>query len=797
VSAIGQDIRYALRSFLRAPGFTAVALLTLALGIGGTTAIFSIVDGVVLRPLPYSDSSRIVRLVRTNALGDDESFSAPDFLDFKKGATYLSAVAGYRSDVIDLTGRAEPVRVKGMETTAAFFDIFDAPPLFGRTYHEASDTPGSAIAVIGESIWRQQFGSDPKVVGSVVRLNGKPTEIIGVVPARVRHPHNTDVWTLAPTDVPTSPLGPAEDARNVSYFTAVARIAGDRSLTDAREQIRAVGARVAAETKREEGASSLDVQPLAASMVANVRTALLIVLGAVAFVLLIACANVAGLLVARGAARRREIAVRTALGAGRGRLIRQLLTESLVLAVAGGVSGLLVAYWALQLLIGAAPENMPRLDDVTLDWRIALFAFAATLAVGVLFGLAPSLSASKPELNADLKDGGRTGTARTGARNVMVVAQVALALVLLIGAGLMLTSFARLRAVDPGFRTTDLVTVELMLPLARYDEQAQIRFYTSVLERLQANPVTAQSAIMFPFPFGGGNAQAGLQVIGQPRKPPPDRVTAELNAISPGYLQTAGLRLLSGRDFAATDGPGSPLVALISEATVKEFGGKNPIGEQIDLGSPATVVGIVSDARRRSLDQPPRPAVYLPYTRFMLPYMGAMIRTDRGAAAITPAVKAVVAQLDPDLPIGDVHTIEQIIENSTGEPRFRSFLIAGFAGLALLLAAVGVYGLISFMVTQRVPEIGVRLALGASPGQVFRQVIGQGLRLAVAGVVLGLVAAAAATRLLQGLLFNTSATEPAIYLSLSALLLAMAVLACYVPARRAMRVDPMTALRSE
>ena len=792
-----QDIRYALRSFLRAPGFTLVALITLALGIGGTTAIFSIVDGVVLRPLPYSNPDRIVRLVRTNAQGDDASFSAPDYLDFKKGATYLSAVAGYRSDVIDLTGRAEPVRVKGMETTAAFFDIFDAPPLLGRTYHEASDKPGAAIAVIGELIWRQQFGGDPKVVGSVVRLNGKPTEIIGVVPARLRHPGNTDVWTLAPTDVPTSPLGPADDARNVSYFTAVARIDGHRSLTDAREQIRAVGARVAADTKRDEGQSSLDVQPLAASMVANVRTALLVVLGAVAFVLLIACANVAGLLVARGAARRREIAVRTALGAGRGRLIRQLLTESLVLAAAGGVSGLLVAYWALQLLIGAAPENLPRLDDVTLDWRIALFAFAATLAVGVLFGLAPSLSASKPELNADLKDGGRTGTSRTGARNVMVVAQVALALVLLIGAGLMLTSFARLRAVDPGFRTTDLVTVELMLPLARYDEKAQTRFYSSVLERLQANPVTAQSAIMFPFPFGGGNAQAGLQVIGQPRKPPPDRVTAELNAISPGYLQTAGLRLVAGRDFATTDGPNSPLVALISEAAVKEFGGKNPIGEQIDLGNPATVVGIVSDARRRSLDQPPRPAVYLPYTRFMLPYMGAIIRTDKGAAAITPAVKAIVAELDPDLPIGDVTTIEEIIENSTGEPRFRSYLIAGFAGLALLLAAVGVYGLISFMVTQRVPEIGVRLALGASPGQVFRQVIGHGLRLAVIGVVVGLVAAAAATRLVQGLLFNTSATEPAIYLALSALLLAMAVLACYVPARRAMRVDPMTALRSE
>ncbi len=794
-----QDIRYALRSLLRAPGFTLVALITLALGIGGTTAIFSIVDGVVLRPLPYHDSGRIVRLVRTNARGDDASFSAPDYLDLKKGATYLTAVAGYRSDIIDLTGRAEPVRVTGMETTAAFFDIFDAPPLAGRTYHEATDKPGAAIAVIGESVWQRQFGSDPRVVGSVVRLNGRPTEIIGVVPERLRHPSKTDVWTLAATEVPTSPLGtPGEiPSREVSYFTAVARIAVDRSLADARGQIRAVGAQIASANSPDDADSSLDVQPLAASMVADVRTALLVVLGAVAFVLLIACANVAGLLVARGASRRREIAVRTALGAGRARLVRQLLTESLVLAVAGGLAGLLVAYWALQLLIGAAPENMPRLDDVTLDWRIALFAFVATLAVGVLFGLAPSLSASKPELNADLKDGGRSGTARTGARNVMVVAQVALALVLLIGAGLMLTSFSRLRAVDPGFRTTDLVTVELMLPLARYDEKAQVRFYSSVLERLQANPLTAQSAIMFPFPFGGGNAQASLRVVGQPQKPPADRVTAELNAISPGYLQTAGLRLLAGRDFAATDGPSSPLVALISEAAVKEFGGKNPIGEQIELGEPATVVGIISDIRRRSLDQPPRPAVYLPYTRFMLPYMGAMIRTDKGAAAITPAVKGVVAELDPDLPIGEVNTIQQIIENSTGEPRFRSYLIAGFAGLALLLAAVGVYGLISFMVTQRVPEIGVRLALGASPGQVFRQIIGQGLRLAVIGVVLGLVAAAAATRLLQGLLFNTSATEPTVYLSLAALLLAMAALACYVPARRAMRVDPMTALRSE
>jgi putative ABC transport system permease protein len=793
-----QDIRYALRSFLRAPGFTLVALITLALGIGGTTAIFSIVDGVVLRPLPYSDPNRIVEIIRANGRGEDSSFSGPDYRDVKKAATYFTAIAGYRSEITDLTGRSEPVRVRGLETTPAFFDVFDVPPILGRTYHETTDQPGAAVAVIGEAVWRQQFGSDPSVVGSVVRVNNKPTEIIGVVPERLRHPSSTDIWILAASDVPTSPLGgETAESRDVNYFTAIGRIASDRSLADARGQLRTISTELTKQNSPDDADEVLDAKPLAVTMVDDVRTALLVVLGAVGFVLLIACANVAGLMVARGAARRREIAVRTALGAGRGRLILQLLTESLVLAIAGGLAGILVANWALDLLIGAAPENLPRLGDIALDWRVGLFAFAATLAVGILFGLAPALSSSKPDVNHDLKDGGRTGTSRTGGRNAMVVAQVALALVLLIGAGLMLLSFSRLRAVDPGFRTTELVTVELMVPLSRYDEQGQIRFYSSVLERLRANPLTAQSAMVFPFPFGGGNAQAGLQIVGEKPRPREERVTVELNSISPGYLQTSGVRLLRGRDFAESDGPGSPLVALISESVVKEFGDKDPIGQQIDLGEGATVVGIVSDARRRSLDQPPRPAVYLPYTRFMLPYFGAMIRTDRSAAAVTPVVKQIVAELDKDLPIGEVRTIEQIIDESTGEPRFRSYLITGFALLALLLAGVGVYGLISFTVTQRVPEIGVRLALGASPRQVFGQVIGQGVKLAIAGIIAGLAAAAAATTLVRGLLFNTSATDPVVYLSLSLVLLAIAALACYVPARRAMRVDPMTALRSE
>jgi len=793
-----QDIRYALRSFVRAPGFTFVALLTLALGIGGTTAIFSIVDGVLLRPLPYSDPDRILRVDRIGVNGGLDSFAVPDYRDLKKDATSFSAISGYRSDIVDMTGRSEPVRIIGMQTTAAFFDVFDAPPLLGRTYHEATDKPGANVAVISETIWTQQFGANPAVIGTRVRLNGAPTEIIGVVPAFLRHPQKSDVWMLSPLDVPTSPfpMGDIETSRDVHYFNVVGRVARNRQIVEGQQQLKAIGDQIARDHQGNER-STFKGEPLAAHMVADVRTAMLVMLGAVGFVLLIACANVAGLLIARGAARRRELAVRTALGAGRGRLMAQLLTESIVLALAGGALGMLVAAWTEQLLISFAPENLPRLADVTLDWRIASFALVATIVVGVLFGMTPALQSSRPELNADLKDGGRTGTSRTGMRNVMVVGQVALALVLLIGAGLMLTSFARLRSVDPGFRVTEVVTVELMLPIARFNEDAQRNFYMGVLDRLKANPITENSAMMFPFPFGGGNASASLSVVGQPEKPPEQRTSAELNSISPGYLKASGLRLIRGRDFDVTDGPKSTPVVLINEAAIKVFDGKDPIGEKLDFGDPFTVIGIVSDARRKSLDAPPRPAVYLPYTQFVLPYMGAIVRTDRGAGAVASAVKTAVAQIDPELPIGDVKTMEQIIEESTGEPRFRSFLIASFAILALMLAAVGVYGLISFTVTQRIHEIGVRLALGASPRQVFTQVIGQGLRLAVIGVVLGLAAAAAATTLVRGLLFNTSATDPVVYGSLAALLLAMAALACYVPARRAMRVDPMTALRSE
>jgi putative ABC transport system permease protein len=799
VGVLSQDIRYAFRSFRRAPGFSFVALLTLALGIGGTTAIFSLVDGVVLRPLPYPTPDRIQRIVHLTTRGEDAAFAAADFLDVKRDTTAFASVAGYREDIVDLTGRGEPMRVPGIQTTGAFFDVLMAPPLVGRVYHEATDKPGAAVAVIGERLWRQQFGGESSVVGTKVRLNGTPTEIIGVVSETVRHPMRADVWMLSPIEVPVSPI-PDEDglaSRDVQYFMAVGRVAETATLGAARAQLKATGERLAREFPETNADESFDAQPLAASLVSDVRGALIILLGAVGFVLLIACANVAGLLMARGASRRRELAVRTALGASRGQLVRQLMTESLVLALTGGGLGLLVAVWTLNGLIAVAPDNIPRLDEVTLDWRVALFSLAATLIVGILFGLTPAMQSSKPELQTDLKDGGRSGTARTGARSAMVVAQVALALVLLIGAGLMLTSLVRLQTVDPGFRTTELVSVELLLPQSRYDETRQRQFYTGVLERLRANPITAQSALLFPFPLGGSNARSRIQVEGQPERPRAEQTTAELNMVSPGYFHTAGLRMIDGRDFAESDGPDAPPVAIVNEAALSEFGGRTAIGKRVNLGTWITVVGVVSDARRQSLATPPQPAVFMPYTQFVMPYMGVMVKTDRGAGATASVVRAAVKDIDPELPIGDVKTIEQILSESTGQPRFRSFLIASFAVLALLLAGVGVYGLISFTVTQRVPELGVRLALGANPWQVFSLVIGQGLRLALLGVVLGLIAAFGATRLVSGLLFNTSTTDPFIYASLAVLLLTMAALACYVPARRAMRVDPMTALRSE
>jgi putative ABC transport system permease protein len=794
-----QDLRYAVRSYLRTPGFTAVAVVTLALGIGGATAIFSVVDGILLRPLPYADASRIVTVARTSPNGTTNgAFSAGDFLDVKREATTLQHVAGYREDISDVTGTGEPVRVPGVQTTAAFFEIFQVTPLVGRVY-TAGDRGRGALAVISEGLWQRQFGRRGDVVGHRIRVNGTLTEIVGVVPETVRHPIEADLWALSPADVPTSPI-PSDGLadRDVQYFAALARLAPGATPSDANAQLQALAERLGRQFPDTNRGESFHVRPLADSLGSDVRAGLLVLLGAVACVLLIACANVAGLMLARGMARRRELAVRASLGASRWQLARQLLTESLVLAVIGGAGGLVLAVWGVELLVAMAPEGLPRLSDVQLDWRVAAVASLATTVVGLLAGLAPALQSARPQLNEDLKDGGRTGTAaRTRFRSGLVVAEVAVAFVLLIGAGLMITSLSRLRAVDPGFRTTSLAAIELPIPQSRYDGPAQGRFYSDLLNRLQANPVTASAALVFPLPLRGSNASAAMELEGQPATDRPAQPLAELNMVSPEFFQTMGLRLMRGRGFSDTDVEGQPPVVIINDRLAREFGDADPIGRRINLGSWITIVGVVSDARRQTLETQPKPAVYLPYRQFVLPLMSVVVRTEGAPVAVASAVKAAVRGLDPDLPVDTVHSIEEIIESSTGQPRFRATILLAFASLALLLATVGVYGLMSFSVSQRTSEMGVRLALGASPRQVGVLVMRQGLLLAVTGVVLGLAIALAAGRVLAGMLFETSATDPRLYAALGALLLTIAALACYVPARRAMRVDPMRALRSE
>ena len=810
---MGNDIRYAFRNLLKNPGFAAVAITTLALGIAATTAMFSLVNGVLLRPLPYSDPDRVVQVWTSTKDEARESHAAADFLDLKRDNRTLTAIAGFREDAITIaSGDRDPIRMGGSLVTADFFDVFGMAPLAGRTFSASVDAGrGEPLVVISETVWTQEFGRDPSVVGRRVRVNTAPYTIAGVMPAAFKFPAGSRVWVLAPKAVPPPPVdvpGELLTSREVHFFQAVGRVKPGVSVAQAEADLATIADNLARQFPETNGGRTVTISPLREGLVSDVREALIILFGAVAVVLLIACANIASLLLARASGRYREMAVRAALGAGRGRLMRQLLTESLLLATIGGGLGLLIGAWAIDLLAGVIPEGMPRADEVSIDSRVALVSVLFTCASAVLFGLVPSLQASRTDAAVALRSSGDRsstgGRSRARTRAILVVGEVALTLVLMIAAGLLANSLIRLQRVDPGFRSDDVTIAMVPLPQARYvDGPRQADAYERILERVQNGGGVQSAAVAFPSPLEGANAAGRFSIEGQTESSSRgDRPFASLVVISRDYFTTMGIPLISGRYFTKDDRPPAPNVVIVNALLVRKyFGGENPVGKRIRFGRAGqdwiTIVGVAGDTRNMGIEEDPTPVIYVPYRHFTLPFMSVVVRGGGGTASVASGLREALRGVDPDLAVDQVIPMRTLLRDSLGAVRFATMLVTAFALSAVLLAAVGLYGLISYSVAQRTREIGIRVALGARPGQVMSPVIREGMTLALIGVALGLAGAVGVAKLIASYLFGVGATDPLTFIAVATVLLLVALLASYIPSRRAVRVDPLTALRAE
>ncbi|HEX8140368.1 MAG TPA: ABC transporter permease [Pyrinomonadaceae bacterium] len=812
MNTLWQDMRYGLRMLWKKPGFTVVAIVALALGIGANTAIFSVVNAVLLRPLPFADPDRLVIVWMDNRqMGMKEDIhSYPNYIDYRDQNKVFESMAAYRPASLNLTGTHEPERVTGAASTASFFEVMRVAPVVGRAFTAEEDETGrDNVIVLGYGLWQRRFGGDKSVVGQSVAFGLTSRTVVGVMPPDFHFPvKETEFW------IPLAAPKELKDSRSAFWLNVIGRLKPGVTLEQARAEMATISSRLEQQYPDTNTNFGTNLVALREQTVGPVRPALLVLLGAVAFVLLIACANVANLLLSRAAAREREFAIRIAMGAGRGRIIRQLLMESLLLALCGAALGITLAMWGLDALRLLMPSDMPRLDLIGMDWRVLAFTVGVSCLTALLFGLAPAVQASRPDLNDTLKEGGGKGASRgirsRNVRRALVVSEVALALVLLVGAGLLLKSFSRLRGFNLGFRPEGLLTAKIQLPGSKYRDENQLRvFHRQLFERLESTPgVESAGAITDVFLSKTPNSTS-FSIEGRPAFQPGQRVEIPFDSITTNYFQVMGTPIIRGRAFNEQDTEKTPRVVIINETMARRFfSDTDPIGKRIkygDLETPEdqspwhTIVGVVADTRRTGFESEVRSETFLPLAQAPASRITLVLRAAGGQdpASLTSAVRGAVQAVDPDQPVFDIKTMDQWISETIAQRRLNMILLGTFALVALLLAAVGIYGVISYSVTQRTHEIGIRMALGAQRSDVLKMILGQGMGLTFAGIGIGLVGALLLTRLLSSLLFGVSAFDPLTFILVSVLLTVVSLLACYLPARRATRVDPMIALRYE
>ncbi|HEY0154184.1 MAG TPA: ABC transporter permease [Longimicrobium sp.] len=792
-----QDLRFAMRALGRSPGFALVAVATLALGIGVNTTMFSVVNSILLRPPAHVDPDGLV-VLRTlhQKSGDESSVSYPNFVDWQAGSPSFQAMGAYYDDRMILTGRgAEPEEVSGEVVSAGLFSMLGARAALGRTFLPEEGKPGAArVVVIAHQEWERRFERDPRIVGSTLSLDGVPHTVIGVMPKNFGFPDNQTFWT---------PLRPeVQEERGSRYMSVIGRLRPGATLQQARAELDAVSRELARRYPETNAGSGVRATDFSESWSGEVRAPLLVMMGAVGFVLLIACSNVANLLLARAAARRREIAVRVAIGAGRGRIVRQLLTESALVSLLGGALGIGLAMWGLRLIMSSFPFQPPLWMVFDIDRTVLLFVLGVSLGTGLLFGLAPALRATSGDLQGVLRDGGRgstTGARRGRLQSALVMGQLALAAVLLTGALLMVRSFVHLNSADPGFRLDGAVSMRITVSGERYEtEAARTAFFRQVLDRVRPLPGVASAGMADWLPLSGGSSTSGVMVDGR-EVPGSDRPDAEVRRTTDGFAEAMGLRLRAGRPFTAHEAAAGAPVVVVSRSMAERFWpGQSALGHTVSTGGDwRTVIGVVDDISGQHRGDAPRPQLYFPAGDHGSRSMALVARTPGDAAALAPALRRAIREIDPGVAVADVHTMAEVAGQSLWKQRLFGGMFASFGFVALLLAVTGVYAMMAYAVAQRIHEIGVRMALGARTGQVLRMVVGQGLTIAAIGVGIGLAGALAVTRLMAGLLEGVSPSDPLTFALVALLLASVAVLASWLPARRAARVDPMIALRSE